>query len=60
MKNEYTILIIAHRLSTIINADKITLLDNGKIECEGTHKELLKKSDKYRKLYETEVLDDTE
>ena len=58
MKNEYTILIIAHRLSTIINADKIMLLDNGKIDCEGSHKELLEKSDKYRKLYETELLDD--
>lgn len=58
MKNEYTILIIAHRLSTVINADKIMLLDNGKIECIGSHKELLKTSDKYRSLYETELSDD--
>lgn len=58
MKNEYTILIIAHRLSTVINADKIMLLDNGKIDCTGTHKELLETSEKYRKLYETELLDD--
>lgn len=56
MKNEYTILIIAHRLSTVINADKIMLLDSGKIECTGTHNELLQKSEKYRKLYETELL----
>lgn len=55
MKNEYTILIIAHRLSTIINSDRILFLDNGKIEAEGTHKELLKKSKKYKQLYEAEI-----
>ncbi len=55
MKNEYTILIIAHRLSTIKNADRILLLDNGKIKAEGTHNELLKKSKEYRHLYESEI-----
>ena len=55
MKNDYTILIIAHRLSTIINCDRIMLLDNGKIISEGTHKELLKKSKDYKKLYESEI-----
>lgn len=55
MKDEYTILIIAHRLSTIKNADRILLLDNGKIKAEGTHNELLKKSKEYRHLYESEI-----
>ncbi len=55
MKNNYTILIIAHRLSTIINCDRILFLDNGKIEAEGNHKELLKKSLKYKQLYESEI-----
>lgn len=59
MKNEYTILIIAHRLSTIINADRILYLENGQIEAEGTHKELLKKCPKYKKLYENEIKKDT-
>ena len=55
MKKEYTIMIIAHRLSTIINADKIFFLNNGKIECSGTHEYLLKTSKSYKKLYETEI-----
>ncbi|MDD3241897.1 MAG: ABC transporter ATP-binding protein [Bacilli bacterium] len=55
MKSTYTIMIIAHRLSTIINSDRILFLDNGKIEAEGTHEELLKKSKEYKKLYEKEL-----
>jgi len=55
MKSEYTILIIAHRLSTIINADRILYLVDGKIKAEGTHKELLKTCEEYKKLYETEL-----
>lgn len=55
MKKDYTILIIAHRLSTVINSDRILYLENGHIEAEGTHKELLKKCDGYKKLYEKEL-----
>ncbi|HBA37691.1 MAG TPA: hypothetical protein DCY94_03125 [Firmicutes bacterium] len=55
MKDEYTILIIAHRLSTIINADRIVFLNDGVIEAEGTHKELLKSCPEYKKLYEAEI-----
>lgn len=55
MKNKYTIMIIAHRLSTIINSDRILFLNNGVIECEGTHEELLKNFSDYRKLYESEI-----
>lgn len=55
MKNEYTILIIAHRLSTIINCDRILFLNNGHIEDEGTHDELLSRNDEYRRLYELEL-----
>ena len=55
MNGIYTILIIAHRLSTIINSDNILFLNNGIIETSGKHKELIKKSKDYKKLYETEI-----
>lgn len=45
-----TILIVAQRISTIMNADKIVVLDQGKIVGIGTHKELLKKCDIYRQI----------
>ena len=54
IKNTTTI-IIAHRLSTIINSNKIILLNEGKLEAEGTHEELLKKSSTYQKLYDQEI-----
>ncbi|MGA2193130.1 MAG: ABC transporter ATP-binding protein [Nitrospirota bacterium] len=51
MKNRTT-LVIAHRLSTVINADKIVVVDSGRIEAVGSHTELLAKSPIYKKLYE--------
>ncbi len=53
---DHTIVIVAHRLSTIIDADIIFVVDNGKVVSSGTHNELLKTSDIYRNLYETESL----
>jgi len=52
MKNKTT-LIIAHRLSTVRKADKILVLDKGRIAEQGRHEELIKIKDGiYRKLYE--------
>ena len=49
-KNRTTI-VIAHRLSTIVKADKILLLEEGKIKEQGTHKSLLKLNGEYTKMY---------
>lgn len=49
-----TSIVIAHRLSTVIAADKIMVIEKGIITAEGTHKELLEKSEKYKELYETQ------
>ena len=53
-KNKTT-LVIAHRLSTIVRADKIFVLNQGKIVAIGTHKELLKSSMIYKNLYSKQL-----
>ena len=55
LQGNFTILIVAHRLSTIKNCDKILFLDDGKIDAEGSHEELLKKCRKYKDLYNSEI-----
>lgn len=49
-----TSIVIAHRLSTIMTADKILLLENGRIADTGIHDEMLEKSPAYKELYETQ------
>ncbi|MFM6954525.1 MAG: ABC transporter ATP-binding protein [Sphingobacteriaceae bacterium] len=53
-----TSLVIAHRLSTIQRADKIVVLDGGKIIESGTHQELMKQKGMYCKLVEMQVFND--
>ena len=56
IKNRTTI-IIAHRLSTIKNANKILVLSDGNLVAEGTHNELIEKSELYKKLYNQEIVE---
>ncbi|WP_373071754.1 ABC transporter ATP-binding protein [Zeaxanthinibacter enoshimensis] len=51
-----TSIIIAHRLATVKKADKILVMDAGRIVETGTHKELLKKGGYYSNLYEAQFL----
>jgi len=50
-----TSFIIAQRISTVLRADKIVVLDKGKITSEGTHEELMKSSPIYREIYDSQL-----
>jgi subfamily B ATP-binding cassette protein MsbA len=55
-----TSIIIAHRLSTIKNADRIIVLDKGKLAEDGTHEELMGKNGLYAHLYQIQYRNDKE
>ena len=50
-----TVIMVAHRLSTIQNADRIFVLDSGRITESGNHRELISNNGIYRKLYEMQA-----
>ena len=52
-----TCFIVAQRISTVLNADKILVLDEGRIVAEGTHRQLLETSPIYREIYESQLGD---
>jgi ATP-binding cassette subfamily B multidrug efflux pump len=54
MKNR-TSFVIAQRISTVLNADKILVLDDGRVVAEGTHRDLLVTSPVYREIYDSQL-----
>jgi ATP-binding cassette subfamily B protein/ATP-binding cassette subfamily C protein len=51
------VVVIAHRLSTVVEAEKIILLEGGRISAEGTHERLLEISATYKKLVQTQMIE---
>ena len=56
LHGKFTMIIIAHRLSTIKNVDTIYLLDKGKILASGSYKDLIDKSDRFKRMVELQEL----
>ncbi len=50
-----SVILITHRFSTVKNADKILVLEHGKIIEQGSHRDLLKQDAKYAELYQMQA-----
>ncbi|MBO9391780.1 ABC transporter ATP-binding protein [Caldilinea sp.] len=53
-----TSFVIAQRISTVVNADKILVLEKGRIVAEGTHAELIENSPVYAEIYRSQLVED--
>jgi ATP-binding cassette subfamily B multidrug efflux pump len=51
----HTSLVVAQRISTVLNADKIIVIDKGRIAAQGTHRELKQTSPIYQEIYESQL-----
>ena len=52
LSKDKTLIMIAHRLSTVMNADRIFVIDNGRMSESGTHQELMDKGGLYKKMFD--------
>ena len=52
---QHTSLVVAQRISTVLKADKIVVIDEGRIVAEGTHRELLQSSPIYQEIYDSQL-----
>ncbi len=57
LMDDTTSFIVAQRISTVLKADKILVLDNGRIAAEGRHEELMDTSPLYQEIYESQLGD---
>ncbi len=57
LHHKSTTFLVAQRISTVLNADKIVVIDQGRIAAEGTHAELLKSSKIYQEIYDSQLGD---
>ncbi|MFN2154424.1 MAG: ABC transporter ATP-binding protein [Anaerolineae bacterium] len=55
LMRDRTSFVIAQRISTVLTADKILVLDDGRIAAEGTHRDLLASSPIYREIYDSQL-----
>jgi subfamily B ATP-binding cassette protein MsbA len=56
LMRDRTVLVIAHRLSTVQHADRIVVLEEGRVVASGTHRELLDQEGLYRRLYDLQFV----
>jgi len=54
-EHRHTSLVVAQRISTVLNADKIIVIDKGRIAAEGTHRELMQTSPIYQEIYASQL-----
>ena len=53
--SDSTVFVVAQRISTVLHADKIVVIDQGRVVAQGTHSELMQSSHVYREIYASQL-----